>query len=324
MSHMRRILCPVDFSDFSRRALDYAYGLARWSGAEVRVLYVDPLVIPPVVATGMGVPVPLDLSAPPQTQSQIADQLRAFAMPGAEGITSQSVGLVGDPVREIVKQATAAEADVLVVGTHGRGGFERWALGSTTAKLLRKSPCDVLVIPKLARGFVPEAQIPFKTIVCAVDFSETSRLALEHALALAEEGGGRVVPVHSVEDLAVPEGEESLAIDVRIGDFLRQRERDVQQRLQAIVPGAARDRIDPMVIARGRPAPAILKCAIDRDADLIVMGSHGRHGIAGFFVGSTTEHVVREAVCPVLTARASGRTRSGEEESTLATQAAGS
>lgn len=81
------------------------------------------------------------------------------------------------------------------MGTHGRGGFERLFLGSVTEKVLRTARCPVLTVPPPAEG-APSGPVLYKTILCPLDFSDSSMRALEYALSLAKESHARVILLH--------------------------------------------------------------------------------------------------------------------------------
>jgi nucleotide-binding universal stress UspA family protein len=149
----------------------------------------------------------------------------------------------------------------------------------------------------------------FKTLVCAVDFSEWSIAAFDEACALAETSGGTVSAVHVIEwpwqETAAPhvEGippEQAAALL----DYRRYLETMAKSRLDDVKEsvGRGRCRIETRVV-HGKPYAELL-CAIEREhADLVVMGVHGRSALDVFFFGSTTYQVVRRAPCPVLTLR---------------------
>ena len=302
MIEIRRILCPIDFSDFSRRALDHAIAIARWYESTVTALHVfSPA---PVPAFGPG-PVafePIVLTA--ADRDQLLADTRAFAE--AEVAPSVAIGAVvreGNTTAEILDQASSMNADLLVMGTHGRSGFERLLLGSVTEKVLRKARCPVLTVPRRLPDAVPSGPVVFKRIICALDFSDCSMQALKYALSLAQEADGCLTVVHVLAPDFVGQigiGEEH----VSLATLQRQQEEEARQLLEKAVPGSAAAfcKTDSMLL-RGKPGREILRIASDRQAELIVMGVHGRGAADLLFFGSTTQHVVREATCPVLTLR---------------------
>ena len=302
MIEIRRILCPVDFSDYSRRALDHAFAIARWYESTVTVLHV---VSPAPVAgygPGPGTFPPMVLTA--VDRAQLLAETRAFVeAEAAPGVGIEPVVREGQTAAEIVDQADGMNADLLVIGTHGRSGFERLLLGSVAEKVLRKARCPVLTVPGRLPDAVPSGPVLFKQILCAVDFSETSMNALKYALSLAQEADGCLTVVHVLGAGLVGQvgiGEEH----VDLAALQRQHDEEARRLLDKAVPesAAAYCQADTLLL-RGKPWREILRVAADRHAELIVMGVQGRGAADLMFFGSTTHHVVREATCPVLTLR---------------------
>ena len=302
MIEIRRILCPVDFSDYSRRALDHAIAIARWYESTVTALHVfSPA---PVAAWGPGPVVfePIVLTAVDREQL-LADTKGFIEAESAPGIAIDAVVREGNTAAEILNQATSMNADLLVIGTHGRSGFERLLLGSVAETVLRKACCPVLTVPRRLPDAVPAGPALFKQILCAVDFSECSMHALTYALSLAQEADGCLTVVHVLADDLVAQvgiGEEH----VSLAAFLRQHEDEARRLLEKAVPesAAAYCKAESLLL-RGEPWKETLRIASERQAELIVMGVQGRGAADLMFFGSTTQHVVRQASCPVLTLR---------------------
>ena len=114
---------------------------------------------------------------------------------------------LGNVPKEITREAERLPADLLILGTHGRSGFERLFLGSVTEKVLRSTRVPVLTIP-------PPVQHPgspvYKTILCPVDFSDASIRALEYALSLAQQADARLILLHVIENVLGDIGAEQL------------------------------------------------------------------------------------------------------------------
>jgi nucleotide-binding universal stress UspA family protein len=302
MIEIRRILCPVDFSDYSRRALDHAIAIARWYESTVTALYVFSSA--PVASFGPG-PVVLEpiVLTPADRDQLLADTLAFVEAETAPGVAIKAVVREGNAAAEIVDQATKMNADLLVIGTHGRSGFERLLLGSVAEKVLRKARCPVLTVPRRLPDAVPSGPVVFKRILCAVDFSESSMNALKYALSLAQEADGCLTVAHVLgPELVGQVGSEEQ--HVSLAALQRQHEEEARTLLAQAVPEstAAYCKADTMLL-RGKPWREILRIAADRQAELIVMGVQGRGAADLMFFGSTTQHVVREATCPVLTLR---------------------
>lgn len=301
MVELKRILCPVDFSEFSRRALDHALGVARCYGSTVTALHVaSPM---PVALPGIyWGEAPPQMALPPIDRGVVAAQIeRLVAFEQVPGVRVDTLVEEAPAVyREILVQADRLGSDLIVMGTHGRSGFDRLFLGSTTEKVLRKARCPVMTVPPTAPDAMPRGPVPFTRILCAVDFSESSKAALDYAMSLAVQGKAALTVVHAIEtrplyyDFSPP-----VAVDLTAWN------EEALARLRRMVPDTVRASCAVgEVVRNGTSYLEILAVAGELDADLIVMGVQGRGPADLFFFGSTTHHVVRQARCAVLTLRA--------------------
>jgi nucleotide-binding universal stress UspA family protein len=298
---IQRVVCPIDFSDFSKRAFEHALAIATWYGARVKVLYVHHV---PSSAASLIPGVPLEpvqaLVLTPEDYQQLLREVEAFVRgPGTTGVPVEYRVSQGDAATEILAEARAA--DLLVMGTHGRTGFEHLVLGSVTEKVLRKTACPLLTIPRASAGAAAAAPSRVHHILVGVDFSAPSLRALSFALSLAKEAGARVTLLHAID---LPE-HPALFLNRPDGtNPVRAVEEATESRLRSAASDAVRRQIhvDERVVT-GRPYRELLRLAADRHAGLIVVGAHGNDAIQGMFVGSTAQHLVRQAECPVLTIR---------------------
>lgn len=296
MIKMNRILCPVDLSEPSRRALDHAVALARWYGASISVLRVIPPIVP-VVSYAGELHYTLPVIAPADLEG-VRTATAAFAAHEAGGPPMDTLVVEGDIPGEIVDHATRLGAGLIVMGTHGRRGFDHMMLGSVTERVLRRAPCPVLTVPPGAPDAVPSSPGLFTRIVCGIDFSPASLHALRFAASIAKEAGAHLVAMHAVEHLALwplPAG----APDVE--SLERHARTAAATSLRDAIPDDVRAVADiEELVLTGKPYKAMLELAESRQADLVVVGAHGgRPGLLHF--GSTTNHLVRAAACPVLT-----------------------
>jgi len=141
----QRILCPVDFSECSKLALQAAIQLARDSGGALHLIFV---VTPTVLATGDMPYYAAELLATLKEGGERAlAEWRAQAITGGAR-TVETVCVIGVPWNEIVTYARTHECDLLVMGTHGRSGLQHVLIGSVAEKVLRHAPCSVLVVRK--------------------------------------------------------------------------------------------------------------------------------------------------------------------------------
>ena len=298
MLDLQRILCPIDFSDASRRALDHATVVARWYGSRLTAMHVvSPLFVPvpPVLfADAEGAKTHLT----EVETDDVAARVRTWLAPAVEaGLTADVLIEEGNqPASHIVGYAASWPADLIVLGTHGRSGFDHLLLGSVTEKVLRKAPCPVMTVPPPVAS---ASHLPYKRLLCPVDFSTSSLAALRFAMSMAKESDANLTITYAVEWTA---GELPVTGPFDYTEFRRQYEEDAQRRLDALVSAEARAWCRPTTTLRhGRPYEEILALAREEDADLIVMGVHGRNVLDRILFGSTTNHVVRRATCPVLT-----------------------
>ncbi len=299
MVELKRIVCPTDFSDFSRRALDHALALAQWYGGEISVLHVVPSVLmPPEHYPYLQEPIMPDS----RVREKALEELGRFVHQArVTGVATEVRLEEGDAVEEILKLATKLPAHIVVLGTHGRRGFERVVLGSVAEKVLRKAPCPVMTVSHVSDGTTAPEKVLFKRILCPVDFSAPSVRALEYALSLAQETDAQLILLHVVESVFEETGDMAA---FAVSDYREYLERNARDRLRQAVPDEAREWCRPEeIVASGRSYRQILKTAEERSADVIVMGVTGRSAVDLMLFGSTTHHVVREARVPVFTIR---------------------
>jgi nucleotide-binding universal stress UspA family protein len=296
---IHRILCPLDLSDFSKRAFEHSLVLARWYGARVVALHVFTGFMPP----GDESTYPAWLRRLPEARREIDRELREqLSSPLAEGTEVPLVLREGDPTSQILAEAKASGADLVVLSTHGRSGFDRFTLGSVAEKVLRKAACPVLVVPAQA----PPAPFGgYRRVVCASDFSEDSRRALVFALSIAERAGSRLTLAHVVEvadNPEVVEGDSALAV------LRRERVARARERLEAVAAEhQGRGPAIEVSVRLGRAHAELLALARETSADLLALGVRGRGAVDLTLFGSTTNQVVRRATCDVLTVGRGGQ-----------------
>jgi nucleotide-binding universal stress UspA family protein len=282
MITIQQILCPVDFSDFSRHALDHAAAIAKWYDAALTVLHVVAPVLPPAIAPSAPLFPSVVFTA--EDLEQFRQATEAFVREEVGNINATAVAREGSVAAEVVRLADSLGCDLLVMGTHGRSGFEHLMLGSVTERIIRKAPCPVLTVPPRVPDVVPSA-VAYKRILCPIDFSPSSLKALTYAVSLAEEADATLTLLAVVEH------------HVFEGD-------DTRRRLRELVGDDVRTYAEVRErVVTGKPYREILHCAENDATELIVIGTHGASaGTVAF--GSTTNQVVRQASCPVLSLRA--------------------
>jgi nucleotide-binding universal stress UspA family protein len=294
----KQIICPVDFSESSVRALACAAAIARWYDAQLTVLHVVPTFESKQVRAEIVEPIHL---VTPMPRDQVLDEMSRFLNLATLSPRANALAETGDPQATIIDQALSTRADLIVMGTHGRRGFKRLVLGSVAEAVLREAPCPVLTVPPHAPAGVSDT-VTFKRILCPIDFSPSALQALGFALDLARQSDGRVTLMRVVEWLE--EEEPRASAHFNVPEYRRYVVDDTQERLRNVVAEESRTwvEIDDLVVF-GRAYREILRAAESKPADLIVMGAQGRGGLGLALFGSTTQQVVRGAICPVLTVR---------------------
>lgn len=285
MTTIANVLCPIDLSEVSRLALRYAVAVARAHDARLRVLQVVESGLPPM-ANG---PALFELSA--DARASLDEELNWFVAPVLHADVPTEVHLrEGKVVATILDEAATLTAPLIVIGTHGRGGFERFALGSVAEKVLRKASCPVLAVPPHATP-----ADGFRRVLVATDFSAPSERALSFAELVAVPSSANLFLVHVLE---WPFGDTSGPDPVTA---LRQSlEAEAADRLTALA-AACRARLAERVVLRGKPSREIVEFARARQIDLIVLGVSGRGAVNLALLGSTARQVLHDAPCPVLT-----------------------
>jgi universal stress protein A len=151
---LRRILVPIDFSDCSKKALDYAIPFTRQFGAELNLLHVvEPYPAVPEMA-------PYDAETIEEGRLEL-EALRKDL--GNVGPCSTLVRK-GAPPTEITSAARDLDVDLIIISTHGRKGLSRMFLGSTAERIVRSAPCPVLIVRECEREFVPDQSISYPDI----------------------------------------------------------------------------------------------------------------------------------------------------------------
>lgn len=292
-----KILCPIDFSAGSQQAMRVAVRLANERGAELVLLHVWH--VPPLAFSGeymLSADLIQEMSDAAQRSLDTALH-DAIALGAKRATTKLATGVPWNTITETATETTEDGFELIVIGTHGRTGLTRFLLGSVAEKVVRHAPCSVLTVR-------PDGDPqPFRHVLCPVDFSASSRQAMELAAELVAPGGMGITLLHVLELPVAYSGEPRLPelyrdLDKRSVDLLEQWA--TQLGAKTSVPVTARSRIG----GAGGETLAVLDD--DRTFDLVVMGSHGRSGIARVLLGSAAEKVVRHARCPVLVARRRG------------------
>ena len=272
----RTLLVPINGSPPSSTAVPLAAILGRATGAEVLLLH--------VLEPGAGSE---ERALAVKHLAGVADELEASQL-RAQTLVSQ-----GDPAAQILQAAHEHHADLILMVTHGRTGWQRARLGSVTERVLRDSPVPVIALRSNGR-----ALREIGTLLVPMDVSPGSALALNLARALAKAATARLVLARVI--LALGEAGARYLEPGQDGEQAQQAHRDFERltaSLQAAgVAAEAR-------VAVGPVAATLVAVAADVEADLIVMCTHALTGPVRSLVGSVADEVIRTAGRPVLLIR---------------------
>ena len=281
---MKRILAAVDFSDWTAPVLQMAVELAGKYGGKVTVAYADRF-LPPPYFTERAIP---QVNEALEAQREGARKyLDLTAEKEIQGRVPFDTSLIESaPAPGIVTAAENAQADLIVMGTHGRGGLDRLLMGSVAEKVVRESRVPVLTV----RGIGDEAagcRLPIRKILCPINFTDVAREALHYAGDLAQRFDAELVVVTSLENN---------------GDASDEAVREQEQKLCTWVPDGvqAHCTVEP-IVRRGDAAEQILRTAREVGSDLVVIGAQHRPFLEATILGTTSIRVLRHAACPVLT-----------------------
>jgi len=302
MRPIETILVPVDFSDCSWLALEYAASLAGRLGARVHVLHAweAPEAMLPAanesVYSGQ-----LVVLAERFASSRLSELVQAARIKGLP--IDGSFLEMGSPWRSIVNIAGERHYDLIVLGTHGRKGLSHALLGSVAEKVVRCAPCPVLTVHGRSESVVSGA----RRILVPIDYSEGAGSALACAARISRRLGAELDIVHVwdrpafVPDQAFVETEGGHRR--ALGELVRE---NAEREMLAFL-GARRDLFEPREslpghrLLSGEPASTLLGELELGKHDLVVMGTRGRTGFKHLLLGSVAEKLVRFSPVPVLT-----------------------
>lgn len=287
------ILCPIDFSEFSIRAYGYAQSLAEH--------YRSKLVLQHIVeewrhpAASFAATASLYDEYVGLLRGNAEEQLLEFV----KNHTSANVqpelmvdqGVAADM---ILSFAQAQKSDLIVMGTHGRRGFDRLMLGSVTDRVMRRASCPVTAVREPAHDSLAANQERHHVhhldrILACADFSEDSDLALQYAISAAAEYNAELTLLHVLEQVpGSSQMEEAIAVTT--------------EQLQNLIPPDRRKTLKIKTAVRiGKPYREIIQFAEEAQTDVVSMGVRGRGALDLAVFGSTTYRVTQLGPCPVLT-----------------------
>lgn len=293
----RNILYATDLSEQSNLALFHGVAIAKRYGAKLTVCNVIDIA-PTAVQEGLFAAVPVPPKAIEEARARAEAEIRSLlrAAPPSWEVRI----LEGRAAVEIPRLAAEIDADLVIVATHGRSGWKKALLGSVTDQLVHHLEAPLLTVPP-ATPLKSDDFAPSK-IVLGCDFSADSMHAVSHASALAQEYQAELHLVHVLEPSIYRMLEKNVTdLVLRLEEAVRE---SVGGRLRELLPADVYDwsRVVTAVLS-GTAHAEILRYAKEVRADLIVVGVRGHRNLSEFLVGSTTDRIIRQAPCPVLTLR---------------------
>jgi len=274
----RPVIVGTDGSPASHAAVSWAADEALREGRPLRIVHVQE----PWTLGLPDIPPPMADEARSVESREILDEAAELAARDRPGLTVETENVQGETVRAL--RLLAEQGEVLVLGSRGRGRFAELLLGSTTLRVAGHAPRPVVVV----RG-VPAA--PRDEVVVGVAFDHDQSGVLEHAFEAARRRGARLRAVHAwdvTDTFARQAREQPSFIDPldRLGELLG--------------PWRARHPDVKVVEEVVNEHPAAALSAASADADLLVVGTHGRGTLGSLILGSVGHAVLHHARCPVV------------------------
>jgi nucleotide-binding universal stress UspA family protein len=299
----KRILIATDFSQASRRALSFGLAIARRYNSTLTVLHaVPPEPREPLPMEHLPLQLNRGLAEAEQRMKQLGEEVRF------RDCTQRLVVDQGQVCDVIASAIERDNIDVLVLGTHGRGGLMKAVLGSVAEQVLRLAECPVLTVGPHVAPCASE-QVEFQRILFATDFGAPANKALPYAITLAEDHQAKLVMLHMVPPLSAADlgpavyGPYACLAEELIDCQCKMREKSISK-LKNLIPANAKLASEPEYVAGLDFLPeGILEVAWSRKIDLIVMGANrtGSPRLAAHTPWAVTHDVICRAKCPVLT-----------------------
>ena len=270
VARMEKLLVATDGSKFSKSAIREAISLAKTCSSKLIAVSVVTTnvefedLVPQVVA---------------KAEREVREHLESIKNKALkEGVDCEIViHRSEEPFRDIVNDAAKNKVDMIIIGTHGRTGLKRLMMGSVTAKVIGHAPCKVLVVPK-------DARLTLDKILIATDGSIFSEMASREAISIAKRTNSGLIA------LSIAKKDENLPVAKESIDMVREVAEREGIKVEALT-------------LKGEPYEVIVKTAKQKNAGLIVVGSHGRTGLERLLMGSVTERVIGHSESAVLVVR---------------------
>lgn len=295
----KSILCATDFSKVATKALAYAASIARAHHAKLHVVHVLPEEAPPQIPLEP-LPASMDRSyVEAQANMHLLDQEKSLLDLPHEDILER--GPIEEVIADLIRRNNI---DLLVLGTHGRGGLNKFLLGSVAEELFRTASCPVLTVG----AHVPDPReigSAMRSVLFPTDFEEPSRTALPYAISIANGDAGRLILLHVITPRPVPPHLSWETVS-KLSEKRQLESLDTTRRLRSLIPEDANLRCDVQdLVLFGLVPKGIADAVANCQPDLIVMGVKKLVAprASAHLCWSTAHQVVCKSQCPVLTVR---------------------
>lgn len=287
---LRSVLAPVDLSPSSDRVLARVALLPLASDATVTVLHVVPA----------GLPIRDQENAVRDANKALAREVRHLAKSFPKSVSVVAVVAIGSPAKEIASRAGVLKAELIVMGRGGRRPFREAFLGSTAERVIRRARAPVLVVRLPPRSVYTHP-------VLALDMDDAASAALAMLLRVVERPRPHVIVVHAFVDPYRGMAYSNLQLD-EIEERKRELHLHASEKLEKLLEDSLlRAKVSPEYAPIWRTqirygsARTVIEKAVDKaERDLLVLGTHGRSGLAQIFLGTVAGDVLRAVACDVL------------------------
>lgn len=297
----KHILVPLDGSATAEQALPHAAELARLFGAELTLVRVpEPMLVPTLSA---GVWVAEQVDSPKAHEVAAAYVTEVAARPAFGGLTVHTATPHYPVAGGLLEACTTTGSDLIVMTAHGFSGVRRLILGSVADKLLHHAPSPVYVVHPTEDRPRPPA---FRQVVVPLDGSPLAEAALPVAVDLCHASGGHLtlVQVPTLPAFATAIPDTAGWIPGLMAEMTAEAREYLEQHVNLLSTGPVPVSAQVEVVAAGSVADGITHFVHEHDADVVVMSSHGRGGVARWFLGSVADQVLRQSERPVWVIRA--------------------
>ena len=286
----QNILCPVDFSDYSILAVRYASALAEEYDARLIVYHSVPNLEQVSIYLGGHYIQTVTEDLLSNGREKLEEFASKLIPKRIETLKEIGKGNPPDAILELVKRESV---DLIVMGTHGYTGYQKFLLGSVTNNVLHRCTVPVLAVCNPQHHFIHEDMprpVNIQRILCAVDFEPNSKRIAAFALDLARTYASQIDFLH------IARKEEGT-------DWFQKEKRAVQLMRELVRPEQEEWCTARFLVEAGEPGMEILKAVQRHGIDLVILGHHTRKPVEEYLLGSVAKRVIPAVACPALIIR---------------------